>query len=181
MPRYHRATHSGIQSSLDPHRHIPLALYMPANSQKASGDGGHIDKSTTPAIIIIATLSSDLPASEQEGQNEGGLASPKSRYPPTGGPTFHTYLSRLLPSREDISSCGQTWPAALPAYRCVVEPSHSGNFPHTQLCSYSAPRSCTVIVEVAVLGSPSLISLMVSLDVKQHRNKQEAIIISGAV
>ena len=31
----------------------------------------------------------------------------------------------------------------------------------------SEPRSC-VKVEVAVLGSPSLISLMVSVDVKQH-------------
>ena len=165
-PRYHRATHSGIQSSLDPHRHIPLPCTC-RRTPRTLGDVVHIGKSTTPAIIIIATLSSDLPASEQEGQNEGGLASPKSRYPPTGGPTFHTYLSRLLPSREGISSCGQTWPAALPAYCCVVEPSHSGNFPHTQLCSHSVFRSC-VIVEVAVLGSPSLTGLKVSMDVKQH-------------
>ena len=31
-----------------------------------------------------------------------------------------------------------------------------------------APELCEVKVEVAVLGSPSLISLMVSVDVKQH-------------
>ena len=86
-PRYHRATHSGIQSSLDPHRHIPLPCTC-RRTPRTLGDVVHIGKSTTPAIIIIATLSSDLPASEQEGQNGGGLASPKSRYPPHGRTDF---------------------------------------------------------------------------------------------
>ena len=38
-------------------------------------------------------------------------------------------------------------------------------------CPYSELRSC-VKVEVAVLGSPSQIGIMVSVDVKQHERKK---------
>ena len=197
MPRYHRATHSGIQSSLDPHRHIPLALYMPVNSQKASGDGGHIDKSTAPAIIIIATLSSDLPASEQEGQNEGGLASPKSSYPPRGRTDFPyipqqatavtgrhlllwtdmacsssglplrrraepfrklpPYSALFLFSAQELYSDSRGGRPGLPV-RNKPDGFYGRKATLKQARGHNYLRSC-VIVEVAVLGSPSLINL----------------------
>ena len=55
-----------------------------------------------------------------------------------------------------------------------------GPGPHEVRCLPGTPevtaelRAC-VKVEVAVLGSPSLISLMVSVDVKHHENKEEVL------
>ena len=42
-------------------------------------------------------------------------------------------------------------------------------------CSVTELRSC-VKVELAVLGSPSLISLVVSVDVKHHEKRRQQVV-----
>ena len=57
-----------------------------------------------------------------------------------------------------------TQPTSLSLWNLGVKISGTANEDHPELRSY-------VKVEVIVLGSPSLISLMVSVDVKQHLKK----------
>ena len=49
----------------------------------------------------------------------------------------------------------------------TLTPPKDNPFPYNEVCVPTELRSC-VKVEVAVLGSPFLISLMVSVDGKQH-------------
>ena len=104
-------------------------------------------------------------------------------------PALHRYLSgvacfvRQLPPSVTANFC------ALALGETVVTQNVPHNMSHVAVCVRHAryslynghcwsfwgvpePRSCGVKVEVAVLGSPSLIlviSLMVSVEVKQHK------------
>ena len=68
--------------------------------------------------------------------------------------------------RTDPSACGSNGP---PQPYDENRPVYHRYSVSVKLCC-GEPRSC-VKVKVAVVGSPSLISLMVSVDVKQHRNE----------